>query len=195
MTVPDRYLQKIRMVYPQLSLDNLEFNQDGMNNDVVIVNHQIVCRFTKPEWAQKDLQNEVNILQIVQKFVDLPVPRFDHVDDFVSYALIRGEPLSRHQLFRLDSPVQEKVIEQLGQFLQQLHSIPSDALAAYKIPFSAANRSREDLLDLYEKVQEISKQKGWTICPPRIVIHIQQIKILEPESRQQRAGQWILQQN
>lgn len=162
MTIPNHYLEKIRVVYPNLSLDHLELNQDGMNNDVVIVNHQLVCRFPKNDWAKEDLKTEVKILQVVQQFIDIPIPRLEHVeDDFVSYPLIRGTALSRHQLFRLDSLAQEKVIEQLGQFYQQLHSIPSDAIAASSIPSSVAQRSREDMLVLYEQVQEILFPHFW----------------------------------
>lgn len=162
MTIPNHYIEKIRVVYPNLSLDYLELNQDGMNNDVVMVNHQLVCRFPKNDWAKEDLKTEVKILQVVQQFINLPIPRLEHVeDDFVSYPLIRGTALSRHQLFRLDSLAQEKVIEQLGQFYQQLHSIPSDAIAVSSIPSSAAERSREDMLALYEQVQEILFPHFW----------------------------------
>ncbi|MBE9170281.1 aminoglycoside phosphotransferase family protein [Pleurocapsales cyanobacterium LEGE 06147] len=133
-----------------------------MNNDVVIVNQQLVCRFPKTDRAKADLVNEVKILRIVRRFIDLPIPQLDRVEDaFVSYPFIRGEPLSRHQLLRLDSLAQEKVIEQLGQFYQQLHSIPRDAIAASNIASSVAERSREEMLDLYEQVQQILFPHLW----------------------------------
>lgn len=162
MTIPDHYIKKIQTVYPNMSLDQLELNQDGMNNDVVIVNQQLVCRFPKNEWAKEDLKIEVKILQVARQFIDLPIPNLDRVEeDFVSYPLIRGIALSRHQLFRLDSLAQEKVIEQLGQFYQQLHSISSDAIAASNIPPSIAERSREEMLALYEQVQQILFPHLW----------------------------------
>lgn len=156
MTIPEHYIERIRAAYPNLSLDRLEFNQDGMNNDVVIVNQQLVCRFTKADWAKEDLAKEVKILQIAQRFIDLPIPCLNHVeDDFVSYRFIRGEPLSRHQLLKLDSLAQEKLVGQLGQFYQQLHSIPGDVIAASGITVSVAERSREEMLNFYEQVQQI----------------------------------------
>jgi aminoglycoside 2''-phosphotransferase len=54
MSVPDRYLKRIRTVYPTLDLNCLEFNQDGMNNDVIIVDQKLVCRFAKIGWARQD---------------------------------------------------------------------------------------------------------------------------------------------
>ncbi len=41
VNIPSSYLKKIRAIYPNISLDHLGFNQDGMVNDVVIVNHEL----------------------------------------------------------------------------------------------------------------------------------------------------------
>jgi aminoglycoside 2''-phosphotransferase len=162
VTIPNHYIGKIQAFYPNLSLDSLEFNQDGMNNDVVIVNQQLGCRFPKTDWAKEALKSEVKILQVTQKFIDLPIPLLDHVeDDFVSYPFIHGEPLSRYQLLKLDSLVQEKVIEQLGQFFQQLHLISKDVLTASNIVSSVAERSRDEMLHLYEQVQQVLFPHLW----------------------------------
>lgn len=162
MTIPNHYIEKIQSVYPNMALNQLEFNQDGMNNDVVIVNHQLVCRFPKTDWAKEDLKYEVEILQIAQRLVDLPIPRLEHVEDnFVSYPLIDGEPLSRHQLLNLNPLIQEKVIEQLGQFFQQLHATSEDVLMASNVPPSPAERSRDDILKLYEQVQQVLFPYFW----------------------------------
>ncbi|MEH2423342.1 MAG: hypothetical protein V7K48_21260 [Nostoc sp.] len=34
MNIPFSYLERIRAVYPNISIDHLDFNQDGMVNDV-----------------------------------------------------------------------------------------------------------------------------------------------------------------
>lgn len=155
MTIPDHYIQKIQAVYAN-SIDRLEFNQDGMNNDVVIVNQQLVYQFAKTDWAKENLKNEVKVLQIAQQFIELPTPHLDHIEDgFVSYPLIPGKALSRNQLLKLDSFAQEKVIEQLGQFLYQLHSISQEALAAANIATSVAERSPSQILNFYEQVQQV----------------------------------------
>ncbi len=115
-----------------------------------------LSHFGITDWAREDLKKEIKILQAAQKFVDLPIPQLKCVeDDFISYPFIQGEPLSRHQLFKLNSLVQEKVIEQLGQFLHQLHSIPEDVLAASNVLPSVAERSQKEMLDLYEQVQQV----------------------------------------
>ncbi|HAX76055.1 MAG TPA: hypothetical protein DCY88_09525 [Cyanobacteria bacterium UBA11372] len=162
MTIPDHYIEKIRAVYPNSSLDRLELNQDGMNNDVIIIDQKLVCRFPKTKWAKENLAIEVNILQLVQSFIDLPIPQIDLVEeDFVSYPFIEGEPLSRNKLLRLESSAQEKASAQLAEFYQQLHSIPKDILETSGIATSVGERTREEMLNLYQQVQEILFPHLW----------------------------------
>lgn len=155
MKIPSLYLEKIRAVYPNVSFDHLDFNQDGMVNDVVVVNHEIVCRFVKDDWGKEALLHEAKVLEVVRKYVDLRVPHFENLEEsFVSYRFIKGEPLSRNTLLKLSEASQTRVISQLAIFHQQLHSIPNEVLVNAKISSSGAARTREDWLQLYEEVQE-----------------------------------------
>ncbi len=155
MNIPLSYLEKIRAVYPNISFDHLDFNQDGMVNDVVVVNHEFVCRFAKTEWGKEVLSHEAKLLEVVQSYVDLRVPHFEHLEEcFVSYRFIKGEPLSRNTLLKLSQPSQARIISQLARFHQQLHSIPSEVLVNAGVSDSGTERSREDWLQLYEQVQE-----------------------------------------
>ncbi len=89
--VPSRYVRKIRAVYPNLSLDHLELNQDSLVNDVVIVDRKLVCRFPRNEWAKDVLAHEAKVLDVARCHVGLPLPRFEHLEeDFTSYSLSRG---------------------------------------------------------------------------------------------------------
>ncbi len=42
VNIPSSYLEQIRAVYPNVSFDHLDFNQDGMVNDVIVINHDLV---------------------------------------------------------------------------------------------------------------------------------------------------------
>lgn len=155
MNIPSSYLEQIRAVYPNVSFDHLDFNQDGMVNDVVVVNHDLVCRFAKTDWGKEALDNEAKVLELVQRYVDLRVPHFEHQEvGFVSYRFIKGEPLSRNTLLKLNQTAQAYVISQLATFHQQLHSIPTEVLVNAGVPSSDAVRTGEDWLQLYEQVQE-----------------------------------------
>lgn len=155
MNIPSSYLEKIRAVYPNISFDHLDFNLDGMVNDVVVVNHDCVCRFAKTEWGKEVLAHEAKVLELVQSYVDLRVPRFEHLEEgFVTYRFIKGEPLSRNTLLKLGANKQARVISQLGTFHQQLHSIPRSVLDNAGVSSSDTERSCEDWLQLYAQVQE-----------------------------------------
>ena len=153
MNIPARYLEKIDTVYPNITFNHLDFNQDGLNNDVVVVNRHLVCRFPKSKRAQESIVHEVKVLEAVQSHVELAVPRFEHLDDnFVSYQLIKGEPLSRNTILKLNNAARERVLKQLGDFHKQLHSIPPDRLATAGI--SSLNvLSREAWVQFYEQVE------------------------------------------
>lgn len=154
MNIPADYLEKIRAVYPSISLDRLEFNQEGMVNDVVIVDRQLVCRFPKTEWAQEVLSHEAIVLNLLQDRVELQVPRFEHYeDDFVSYRLIRGEPLSRATLFKLSDREQELIFAQLGNFLKQLHDLPEQTLTKAGVLASGAARTKEIWVEFYDRIE------------------------------------------
>ena len=155
MNIPASYLEKIRAVYPNISFDHLDFNQDGMVNNVVIVNHELVCRFAKEDWGKEALSHEAKVLQVVQSYVDLPVPRFEHLEEgFVTYRYLKGEPLSRKTLLKLSETSQNCLVSQLAIFHQQLHSIPTEVLVNAGVSSSGAARTRKDWLQLYEQVQE-----------------------------------------
>ncbi|NMG19944.1 hypothetical protein DP116_10915 [Brasilonema bromeliae SPC951] len=155
VNIPSEYLEKIRAVYPNISFEHLDFNQDGMVNVLVVVNHDLVCRFAKDDWGKEVLSHEVMVLEVVRNYVDLRVPHFEHQEvGFVSYRFIKGEPLSRNTLLKLSEASQARIISQLARFHQQLHSIPNEVLVNAEVPSSGAARSREDWLELYEQVQE-----------------------------------------
>ncbi|NMG07468.1 hypothetical protein DP117_11480 [Brasilonema sp. UFV-L1] len=126
-----------------------------MVNDVVVVNHQIVCRFAKDDWGKEVLSHEAKVLEVVRNYVELQLPYFEHLEEgFVSYRFIKGEPLSRNTLVKLSEASQTRIISQLARFHQQLHSIPNEVLVNAGVSSSGAARSREDWLELYEQVQE-----------------------------------------
>jgi aminoglycoside 2''-phosphotransferase len=129
MNVAETYLERIRVCFPTLKLNAVRRNPDGLANDVVIVNDELVFRFPKDEHARASLVREAKVLDLVRRYVSTSVPYFERQeDDFVMYRLIAGEPLYRHDILRQDERAQEQIAEQLAIFLQQLHAIPHEEL-------------------------------------------------------------------
>ena len=121
------HLDRIRASFPTLALDSVRHNPDGLANDVIIVNDELVFRFPKDEGARAALAREAKALELVRRYVATPVPYVErHADDFVMYRLIPGEPLYRRTILSQDECAQERLAEELATFLRQLHAIPRD---------------------------------------------------------------------
>lgn len=58
------YLERIRHVFPDLPVSEAVLNEEGLVNDVVILNGRLVCRFGKQSWARADLQQEYRCLTL-----------------------------------------------------------------------------------------------------------------------------------
>jgi aminoglycoside 2''-phosphotransferase len=121
----EAYLERIHELLPQLSVETARLNRDGLANDVLLINGELVFRFPKTDHSRADLQRELALLRKVRRHVALPVPVVELVaPDVVMYRRIPGEPLYRHKLLRAPERDQAAIAEQLGEFLSQLGAAP-----------------------------------------------------------------------
>lgn len=154
------YRQQIALARPDLTIETINVNWEGMINDVLIVNGRTVFRFPKAEWAVEDLRREAACLELARQHVEMPLPDWTVYEgergerSFVSYEMIPGEPLQRYTILRLSQQEQEALAEQLGTFLYQLHTIPLTHVQTSDIKPSYTNRQPEDWQKLYADVQE-----------------------------------------
>ncbi|MEO5744342.1 MAG: phosphotransferase, partial [Terracoccus sp.] len=108
--VSGAYVEKIREVYPGLALDHLQLISDGMVNDVVVVNRELVCRFVRDAGDAETLAREAAVLSVIHDRVELSTPRLERLEaGFASYRYIPGEPLSRNALARLSAPGRSRI--------------------------------------------------------------------------------------
>lgn len=137
MNKQDVLLQSIRSEYPDLQIVSVEFNGDGQNNDVLVVNGEFIFRFPKYAGALKLLRIETAILTGIQGHVSLPVPAPMFVsiegraagEAFMGYRKLAGEPLWR-ETFRAieDEETLARLASQLAGFLKELHSVPTESI-------------------------------------------------------------------
>jgi aminoglycoside 2''-phosphotransferase len=154
MDIPSAYLNRIQAILPTLIITSSHFNQDGMINDVVMLNEQFIARFPKDAHAKERLVIESGILELIRAGVEMPVPRFEYqAADVVIYRMLVGEPLSREALLRQDEVVQDRLAEQLALFLSQLHAIPRQVVEQRAIGVSEAVHSLEDWSSMFADVQ------------------------------------------
>lgn len=150
-----RYLEKIKVYEPDLVVEESKLNDEGLVNDVVVVNGEHVFRFPKHDWAVAHLQQEAKCLSLACQFVEMPLPQWTVYDDHcISYRWISGVALQRFHILLASAFVQETIAEQLGTFLHQLHTIPMSLVDQACIQQSVTVRKQEDWLRLYEAVQK-----------------------------------------
>lgn len=154
MDVPAHYLEAIEERYPQLDISRLEFVQDGFNNDVVIVDEALVCRFPKQSWGGEMIMHEARVLDLVNRHVELSVPVYDVVEpDFVSYAYVPGDPLTHLDLLRLSEPERGRCLQDIGRYLFALHRIPEREVREAGVGTSAVFCDVSRWLTLYDELR------------------------------------------
>jgi aminoglycoside 2''-phosphotransferase len=162
------YLARIAADLPALQVVSARVNSDGMMNDVVVVNDNLVFRFAKNDHAKSLLAYETQLLQLIERFVTVPVPRIESYNDiYMQYRFVPGIPLYRHMLLRADAVTQARLAQQLAIFLQQLHAIPLGDTPAPPwqtgLPESRRSFYEQQLAALEQQVYPLlwADQKAW----------------------------------
>jgi aminoglycoside 2''-phosphotransferase len=152
--IPTAYLDRIQAIMTDFVITSMHLNQDGLVNDIVILNEQFIARFPKDAHARERLVIESCILDLVRAEVEMPVPRFEYqAEDVAIYRMLVGEPLTREALLRQDESVQDCLAKQLARFLSQLHSIPREVVEQRPIGVSEAVRSLGDWSAMFADVR------------------------------------------
>ena len=151
-----KYVNYLKDKYPQLEILKIEYNfLDGKHSDVVFVNDKYVFKFAKYDWSVGFLENEVNVINFIKRYITMPLPKVESLDKGIAkFSYIIGQPLYRNNLLLLDSRVQESIAEKIGTFLSQLHSIPLRGEDIKNISKCTNILSREDWLLKYEEFQK-----------------------------------------
>jgi aminoglycoside 2''-phosphotransferase len=152
----EKYIERIKQVYPSLSIRDCQPNEIGQNNDVIIVNESIVFRFPKYQKGIDSLKKETDILEAIKNNVSIPIPnpiyqffeKWEVGKVFVGYELIKGSPLWKARFASIDNDeVLNRLALQLVNFLVEIHSIPKSKLSLNE------NNPREQMVNLYQKIQ------------------------------------------
>lgn len=156
--MPERaepFRARIQAISPGIEIRSLrDLFDEGLINDVLIVNEDTVYRFAKNERAAALMHSELRVLDLVRPHVPLAVPEpFYRGPDAMAYRLLPGETLSRERWLALDEPDRQAVAEQLGRFLYALHSLSLDDETRAWLPASRAPCRREDWLALRRDVE------------------------------------------
>lgn len=147
-----KYVEYIKNRFPQINISKIEYNLlDGTHNDIVIINGQHVFKFAKHDWSVAFLNNEVNIVNLISDYIDMPLPQFEYLGKGLAKCnFIKGVPLFRNEILLLENKVLDSIAEQIGIFLKQLHSIPLKNKNIGEFP---GDLTREGWLLQYDEIQ------------------------------------------
>jgi len=149
------HLKRIRECFPHLVVESVQTNHDGLTNDILIVNGELVFRFPKNEtWARNLIANEIKVIDLARNYLDIRIPEIVYRStDFVTYRFIPGSALQRNDILGLNEASQVQIASQLATYLQQLHNIPIDEVERQGIARSDTNRSHQVWVKLFENVE------------------------------------------
>jgi aminoglycoside 2''-phosphotransferase len=149
------YEERIRRLAPEVVVNSISINREGLMNDVVIVNGDLVFRFPKHEFGFKHLHDEAQILRLLQDYITLEIPSpLYESNDCLAYRMIPGETLRRDMLMRLPEDDQRAIANQLAQFLKELHNVPVNEIAGFEIPMADALMKYEGWVRVYGRIRE-----------------------------------------
>jgi len=149
------YEQRIREIAPQIVIESVRLNQDGLLNDIVIVNDELVFRFAKRDFYFKNLKEEAAILRLLRLYITLQIPEPFYVsDEIMAYRLIPGETLRQDVLRKLPETDQQSLADQLAQFFKELHGISISEISDFQIPLADALMKYEGWVQVYQRIQE-----------------------------------------
>jgi aminoglycoside 2''-phosphotransferase len=146
--------QRILEVIPDLRITSLRAGDDGLVNDVLIVNEELVFRFARDETGRRALEREGRLLAFVRPRVSLPVPEIiEQHPHCIVYRFIPGMPLDRQRLLAQDASTRRALLDQLGTFLHELHKLPGDVVEVVPDPVESSSGMRKEYEDLYQAIQ------------------------------------------
>jgi aminoglycoside 2''-phosphotransferase len=147
----------IKEKIPNFTIHNYYKNEQGQNNDVLIINDEWVFRFPKYKGGIEQLKKETVIMDRVSTSLSIPVPKPEFKSFlpeepgkvFTAYRLLPGSPLWREEMTSLEDTGRRQAAEDLALFLRELHSISVETVLSHAQHSSGV----EEMEDLYKRLE------------------------------------------
>jgi aminoglycoside 2''-phosphotransferase len=146
--------ERVSDILPDIEIKTIQIHQEGLVNDVVIVNDTWVVRFTRTEFARELMDIEYQLLDLLQSQLSLSIPRPEKINpDVLIYPHLKGRDFTREIWGNSTEDEQRSLAEQLGNFLQELHTISTEDLT-WDLPHTLAPVSHDTWVDIHERLIE-----------------------------------------
>jgi aminoglycoside 2''-phosphotransferase len=159
-----KYEKRIREACPDLVWSEVEVNRDGLINDVIVINHEVVFRFARGDEGIEMFARENRFLDTVRPHLSIPIPDPIYASrDAMAYRRLPGEAIRRDQLASLDEATQQRIADDIAGVLRELHRVPVDQ----SVPPTGAPTTRETWLKLQAYIEQhayprlMTHQRAW----------------------------------
>jgi aminoglycoside 2''-phosphotransferase len=144
--------EQIHNIMPDLEILAYELHQEGLINDVLIVNNEWVFRFSKTEWARELMTNEDRLMVFLGPKLPLPIPKpVKRADGVIVYQHLVGEHFTRQAWIVADEAGKQAYADHLGAFLDQLHHVDPGEID-WEVLHSYAPVTHETWLEIHDRV-------------------------------------------
>ena len=151
------YIEFIKEKNPSLFVEKYSFNNEGQNNDIVIINDDIIFKFPKHLEEIGKMKRETDILNMLKKYItlDIPNPKYSEFNSFEvghvysGYKMIKGVSLKQNVFHSVQG--KHTIAKQLATFLKELHGIPLKEIENLEINIMDGY---SEWTNLYERIQE-----------------------------------------
>ena len=129
-------------------VDRAVIVNDGLEHVVVILDQAVVARFPRDATSAASLTSEALLLERLSDKVTAPLPIPFHVSErFSLHRMLHGAITTRSSLTALSSVARERLLDEVGRFLEELGGIDPTGMHA-----SSATTSKERLDQLRRDV-------------------------------------------
>jgi len=160
----DTVISLILKHFPKLGVNKIVKIGEGTGNVAYEVNDHLIFRFPRGPANQIQLSQEITLQPLLKTYSTLPYPEFvylpaDH--SFVGYQKLQGVPLI-HELVTFSS--WNIFAEQIGNFLNQLHSIPQNQVSNLNIQVEDKSFSdwQAQGLPFYERTKHLIPKRHYS---------------------------------
>lgn len=150
--------------FPDLKINKIEKIGEGTGNVAYTINDDLIFRFPKEPRNQKQLEQEIILQPILEKYSSLAYPKFEYLPpdhSFVGYVKLEGEPLiNRSNIYT----TWEQFSNKISHFLSQLHDIPKNEITSLNLLTENKSFSewQSEAGSYYEKTKSLIPQKYYS---------------------------------
>jgi aminoglycoside 2''-phosphotransferase len=131
---------------------------DGIQNLVLVIDAELIARVPRDIGGRRALTEERHLLAHLTDHVSAPLPKpIAWTEEFAVHRMLPGEPITRRALARFGRLDCDRLIDEVAQFLAELHSAP----LGEGVRPSPATKSKAAWLDLRDRATETLSPLLW----------------------------------